>query len=378
MRKSIVVSLLIISSLFAGEKYTLEECLDIAQKNNPDMMMSNQQLEISRNQLSQAQGNFFPSLNAYVRTQRRSQGDSEYLYQGAKVTQEGATSNYYEAGLSLNQPLFNSDMLSGYKLAKNGVTQAGVSKNQTRQYLIYDVTEKFYTYLKAQELLNVYEKAHKNSLEQLKKTEEMQRLGQVAKKDVLKAKVKEGSDRLNIINQQKALETSAINLQAAMGIDPNDENFVVYEKIYEPVKGVTLTAAKEYSFENNNDLKLLEEQKKSAELQYQMAKSAYLPTLSASFGYSRGGNQFDRIYSETDKWWNSSLTLSLGFSLFEGFKRKNEVQIKQIESNIYDERIRKQKIQMTSNLDDLVRTLNTYKEMLEINQINLNSAKEDL
>ena len=87
-------------------------------------------------------------------------------------------------------------------MAKNGVMQSDISKNQTRQYLVSNVTEKFYAYLKAQELLNVYEKAHKNSLEQLKKTEEMHRLGQVTQKDVLKAKVKEGGDRLNIINQK--------------------------------------------------------------------------------------------------------------------------------------------------------------------------------
>jgi outer membrane protein TolC len=240
------------------------------------------------------------------------------------------------------------------------------------------VTEKFYNYLKAQELLNVYEKSHKNSLEQLKKTEEMFRLGQVAQKDVLKAKVKEGGDRLNIINQTQALHTAAIDLKASMGLNPDGKEFTVYEKSYVPVKTIELETAREYCFKNNLSLKLLEEQKYNAKLQYEMEKNTYLPTLSAGFSYGRGGNKMDRIYSDMDKWWNRTLSLNFGISLFEGFKRKNNIQLKKIEYNIYEDQIQKEKISLNSGLDELVRAMDTYQEMLEINEINLNSAREDL
>ena len=378
MRKSIIISLFLIAGLFAGDKITLEECLEIAQKNNPDMVISGQQEEISTNQMSQAWGNLLPTVGAGIGANFGAQAKREYMMGGISQIQPKTTSESYSFGVSASQPLFNTALLSGYKLAKNGVVQAGLSKNQTRQHLIYDVTEKFYSYLKAQELLNVYEKAHKNSLEQLKKTEEMHRLGQVAQKDVLKAKVREGGDRLNIINQKQALETASINLKTSMGLSADEKDFEVYEKSYVAVKNVTLNAAKEYSFSNNTSLKILEEQKRSAEIQYKMTKSAFLPTLSAGFSYGRGGNQMDRLYSEFDEWWTRSLSLDLSFSIFEGFKRKKDVQIKQIECKIYDEQIRKEKIALTSSLDQLVRNLETYKEMLEINEINLNSAKEDL
>ena len=129
-----------------------------------------------------------------------------------------------------------------------------------------------------------------------------------------------------------------------MGLNSNGEDFSVYENEYVPVKSVALETAKDYCATNNLSLKLLEEQKRSAELQYQMAKADYMPTLSAGFSYSRGGNKMERIYSDMDKWWNRSLSLNLGFSLFQGFKRKNEVQIKKIQFNIYDEQIRKEQI----------------------------------
>jgi len=378
MRKSIIISLFLIAGLFAGEKITLEECLEIAQRNNPDMMISGQQEEISTNQMSQAWGSLLPTVGAGMGATYGAQAKREYMVGGVLQVQPESTSESFGVGLNVSQPLFNTAIFGGYKLAKNGVIQAGLSKNQTRQYLIYEVTEKFYSYLKAQELINVYEKAHNNSLEQLKKTEEMHRLGQVAQKDVLKAKVREGGDRLNIINQKQALHTAAINLKTVMGLAADEKDLAVYEKSYVAVKNVTLDAAKEYCFTNNTSLRLLEEQKRSAGIQYKMAKSAFLPTLSAGFSYNRGGNQMDRMYSELDQWWSRSLSLDLGFSIFEGFKRKKTVQIRQIECNIYDEQIRKEKISLTSNLDQLVRNLETYKEMLEINEINLNSAKEDL
>ncbi|MBN2279066.1 MAG: TolC family protein [Candidatus Marinimicrobia bacterium] len=378
MRKSMIISLFLIAGLFAQEKLTLQECLEIARKNNPDMVMSGQNQKISVNQLSQAWGNLMPTIGAGFGATFGSQAKREYMVGGVLQVQPESTSESYGAGFSLSQPIFNSALYSGYQLAKNNVLQAELSTNQTRQYLTYEVTEKFYSYLKAQELLTVYQKAHDNSLEQLKKTEEMHRLGQVAQKDVLKAKVREGGDRLNIINQKQVLANALTNLKSAMGIAADAREIEVYEDNYVPAKFVTMDAAIEHCFENNTSLRLLKEQKQNAEIQYKMAKSSYLPTLSGSFSYNRGGNQIDRIYSEFDQWWSRSLSFDLGFSIFEGFKRKKDVQIKQIQYNIYDEQIRKEKITLTSTLDQLVRNLNTYSEMLEINEINLNSAKEDL
>ncbi len=378
MRKSIIVSLLIVSVMFAGEKYTLEQCLEIARKNNPDLEISNRQIKISEQQQDKAFGRFLPSINAGISSQHSAQGEREYMNGGVKMIQPETSSDYYNVGLDVRQTLYNSNIFSGYKLAKNGYLQSKLTKNQTRQYLIFDVTDKFYKYLKAAELLKVYEKAHKNSLEQLKKNQEMYKLGQVAQKDVLKAKVQEGRDRLNIITQKKNLQTAATNLKAAMGLKPDSNEIKVYEAEYKPVKGITLETAKEYSYKNNTNLRLLKKQKQNAALQYQMARAAYLPSLSAGFSYSRGGNQFDRMYNETDKWWNRSLSINLSIPIFDGFRKKREVQIKKIEYNIYDEKIRKEKISLVSNIDDLVKTLSTYKEMLEINKINLQSAKEDL
>ena len=77
MRKSIVICLIMISALFAGEKYTLEECLEIAHKNNPDLEISDRQIAISENQLSQAWGNFLPTVSAGLSSQHSAQGTRE-------------------------------------------------------------------------------------------------------------------------------------------------------------------------------------------------------------------------------------------------------------------------------------------------------------
>ena len=379
MRRSLLIfCLLILTGLFAETKYNLDECIEIALKKNPDLVIAKNQARVSRYQMNQAWGSFMPTVSASGSANFDKQGEREYMVGGVKQNQPETDSESFGVGLNVNQPIFNSSIYYGYKLAKNNVQQSGTTKNQTRQTVISYVTEQFYVFLKAQELLKVYEKAHKNSLEQLKKTEEMHRLGQVAMKDVLKAKVKEGGDRLNIINQKQALQTAGITLRATMGLKKGNDSFVVYENIYEPVSDIKFETAKQYCFENNASLRLLEEQRRNAELLYQMEKSFYLPIISAGYSYGRGGNKLERVYSDMDKWWNSKLSLSFNIPIFEGFKRKNKVQVRKIEYNIYEERINKEKIFLESNLDELARTLATYKEMLKINEINLNSAKEDL
>jgi outer membrane protein TolC len=46
--------------------------------------------------------------------------------------------------------------------------------------------------------------------------------------------------------------------------------------------------------------------------------------------------------------------------------------------NIYEDRIEQKKIELESRIENLILTLNTYREMIAINELNIESAREDL
>lgn len=379
LRNLLTLFLVLMVTAFAKEKkMCLDDCIEVAMKNNPEMRIAEKQLNYSQEAIQGSYSGILPYVSFSTSANRHTQGPSEYYAYGQRFESGDTTSYYYNAALRVNQNIFDGGKWwNNIKLAKTGYNNASIERDYTRQVIIADVTEKFYEVLKAQELLKAYELALENSKQQLNKTNEMLKIGQVAKKDLFKAQVQEGSDRLKVIQQERNLNNAVSNLNIAMGIEPNSE-IEVYENGYTAPQLIGEEIALELAYENNRTLRSLELQKESSFLQYKIAKGNRYPTLSASFSYSRGGSEFSRTYSEFDKWWNTSLGANLSFPLFEGFHRETDIQQKLINYQIYDDRIDKQKMEIQNQVQELLFALETYRYMLEINELTIQSAEEDL
>ena len=383
MRKVLITILFIISIAISGEKkLTLGDCIQIALEKNLEMSIANKQLKAVQEGVRASYGNILPYISFRTNATKFTQGptDISMAYGGFVIDTTSSTSrmNQYNTGVTYSQNLFDGGKWwNSIKLAKNTYKGAVVDRDRARQLMIVNVTEKFYNVLKAQELLKVYSKSLENSQEQLKKTKELHRIGQVAKKDLFKAQVREGNDRLNVIQQKSMLKSAISDLNIAMGLAPN-EPLEVYEKAYQKPESIDPETAERRAFENNLELNSLTAQKQSAFLNYKIAKGDRYPTLSSSFSYSRGGSELSRTYSELDKWWNTSLNLNLSYPLFDGFRRKTNIQQKLLNYKIYNDQIEKKKMDIQNLVQNLLLALETYKEMIEINELNIQSAQEDL
>ncbi|MBL7135266.1 MAG: TolC family protein [Candidatus Marinimicrobia bacterium] len=386
MRKVLITILFIISIAISGEKkLTLGDCIQIALEKNPEMSIANKQLKAVQEGVkasyggTQNTGGILPYISTNYSVRQDILGPTDMpRVTGQQVIGGDTTTYYYNANINLHQNIYDGGKWwNSIKLAKNTYKGAVVDRDLTRQLMIVNVTEKFYDVLKAQELLKVYSKSLENSQEQLKKTRELHRIGQVAKKDLFKAQVREGNDRLNVIQQKSMLKSAISDLSIAMGLAPN-EHLEVYEKTYQKPESIDPGTAERRAFENNLELNSLTAQKQSAFLNYKIAKGDRYPTLSSSFSYSRGGSELSRTYSELDKWWNTSLNLNLSYPLFDGFRRKTNIQQKLLNYKIYNDQIEKKKMDIQNLVQNLLLALETYKEMIEINELNIQSAQEDL
>ncbi|MCG2716210.1 MAG: TolC family protein [Candidatus Marinimicrobia bacterium] len=379
MRKSWIVTLLIITTTaFGAEKLNLRDCINIALKKNPGIMIASKQVNAYKSGVRGSYGSILPYVSLGARSNRSKQGPSEYIAYGTSFITPDTTTFYHSAGVTYNQNIFDGGKWwNNIHLAKNSLITAIYDQNLTRQGVIANVTEKFYNVLKAKELLNVYKVSLKNSQEQLVKTEEMYKIGQVAKKDLFKAQVSEGNDRLNVIRQRSMILLAISDLNIAIGQSLNT-SIEIYEEEYKTPVYVEKEAAINKAITSNQEYNSLIAQKTSAFLQYKIARGDRFPTLSSTFSYYRGGPELSRTYKEFDKWWNTDLTFNLSFPLFDGFRRKTNIQQKLLNFNIYEDRIEQKKIELASQVENLILTLDTYREMIAINELNILSAKEDL
>jgi len=364
--------------LLAQEKISLENCLQQALENNPDLNISQQQADYTEQGIRAAYSGILPNIGVGLSSDHQTQGESEYYYYGQKQVQPKSSRDYYNLGLQYNQNIYDGGQWwNQIKLAKNQYEAARLDADQTRQYIIANVTEKFYILMKAQELLKVYQKSLETSEAQLNKTEEMYKIGKVAKKDLFKAQVRAGNARLQVIQQKKQIDVGKAQLNQAMGRAPHHA-LQVYEESYTPPQAIDRESAQNFALKNNKQLQLLRAEKQSADLNYRIARGNLFPSLTSRFSYSRGGRKFERTFSEMDKWWNTALSFNLGWSIFNGFQRKTNIEQKKIQYELYDERIRKKRLEIMNQLENLLLNLNTYREMLTINQLNITSAQEDL
>ncbi len=385
----LITLLITTTAAFGAEKLNLQQCIEIALEKNPEMSIANKQLKLYKLGIQKSYGGtklapgVLPYISFGTNFDKSTTGktdvkkipiDGEEITVGDKITKR----DYYNLRVGLSQNIYNGGKIrKSIQLAKNNYKNALIERDRSLQLLIADVTEKFYLVLKDQELLKVYSKSLENSREQLKKTRELHRIGQVAKKDLFKAQVREGNDRLNVIQQRSMLKSAISNLNVAMGRAP-DQTLDVYEKEYKNPEYIGKQEAFNYALGNNKTLRSLKAQKESSFLLYKIAKGDWYPALSSTFSYSRENSDFYKAFGEINKHWSYSLGLSLSLPIFDGFRRKTNIQQRLIDYKIYDDQINKQKIDIQNQVQYLLLALETYKEMIEINELNIKSAKEDL
>ncbi|MDD5539372.1 MAG: TolC family protein [Candidatus Marinimicrobia bacterium] len=378
MRKVLLILLIGQVLAYGAEVLSLEDCLNLARQKNPDLRISEKQMQSAQQAVRGSYSTILPYVSLRSNANRSTQGPSEYVLNNMSFVKGDTSTSYFSTALSIQQNLYDGGKWwNQIKLAKGTVQSTEWEVNRTQQGIIENVTEKFYTVLKAQELLKVYEMTLKNSQEQLKKTEEMFKIGQVAKKDLFKAQVREGNDRLNVIHQKSALNIALTDLKVAIGLESGYAIGVFEESYIKPVM-IDKAVAEQKALDNNPEMKSLRIRKSNSYLNYKIARGDLFPSVDGSFSYTRGGSEFSRTYSEFDKWWNTSLNLNISYPLFAGFGRKTNIQQKKIDYQSYDDQIEKKKLEITSQVESLILAINTYMEMVEVNEINLLSAQEDL
>jgi len=361
-----------------GDTLTLKQCIDIAMKTKSDIGIAKSQLEIAGAQEKSALGNLFPSLSMSARGSHTEQGEGKRFFSGVEFTAPASSRDYFSAGFSLEQPLFTGGRLyHGMNMAEKGSQQAAVDYQSTRERITQEVASAYLDVLRARELIRVYEKTLESSQAQVDLVQERYNLGAVAKSDLYKARTRAGNDRINLLQQKQVYDTRKRNLNLVMGRNPA-VNFALPVFEYTTPVIPDKDRAKQEALQSNKDLRSLGLVVDQSEIRLSLAKGSLLPTLGAFFSYDRTGFRFKELYTPMDKNWNYSYGISLSVPIFRNLNNRTNVQVRKAELSISERRYRDAKLQLEMQVENLVQQLETYREVIELNELNLESAEEDL
>jgi len=384
-----------ISGAFGQESaLTIEDCIQLALKNNPQVRNAERQVNLAAAGVTIARATILPSLSSSMNTSRRFQAEQGPYLQEVPIRdpQTGQVRlvqktiyldsyyrNTYSSGLSISQNIFDGGRWwNQIKQANANYRSAELNYRATREDVIALVAQRYYELLKAIELEKVYEQSVASAKEQLKRTQSMYEVGSVAQADVYRAKVNLGQEQTNLIQQRNAVRLAENNLKLAMGINPGRKITVLPGELKLEPLNLSLDELYKLAVQKNPQLKGLQETLRADQLGIKLAKASFWPNISLRASYSRFNTVWGRLYEPFDKNYQLSGSISFSWNLFNGFADAAQVERQSINYYIDRENFINRKLTLRNEIEQAYLNLQAYEEIERINQDNLKAAEEDL
>ena len=325
----VLVSVVGSFSVVHGQEKTLtiDECVEIALKQNPDLVRGEFTVKMAGKDVTLAFSNFLPQVSSRMGYTHSVAGPRSAFRidptTGISVPTTTAEEASWSssAAVSVDQSIFNGGYnIFNYSRSRSLKRSAEYNFEDTKQITIYAVKERYYNLLKAEKLLEVAEETLKSSEESYKRAQVLFDVGKAPKSDVLKAKVQLETDRLSLIEAQNQLAVARASLNWVLGFDVDHEIKVV-DNLQVPDMEVTYEDAVESAFTQHPSLRKRQFDVRASKAGIGMAYSQYLPSLSMYYSYSWSHSDFSEIKNIFDKDYGWYMGVSVSLPIFQGFSR---------------------------------------------------------
>ncbi len=235
------------------------------------------------------------------------------------------------AGLQLNQIIFNAQWLLGLKAAQAYRELAIKSVTQSKIQVAENVAKAYYSVLVAEERAKLLDLNIQRLDSLTREMSAMNQKGFVEKLDVDRLEVSLNNLKTERSKVQNLVDLSYYMLKFQMGMkldeaieltDRINENEVA--RIESEVKAENSTP---FSYDQRIDYSILKSNLLLSEMDVENNKRGYYPTVAAfaGYGYNTGRNSFGEVFGSP--WFNNAnIGLSINIPIFDGFAKKYKIQ----------------------------------------------------
>ena len=366
-----------------SQSYSLGEAIEIALENKEALKTSALDLRSSRQGVKGSYSRILPSLrfSGNMSESRFPVQTGGYNETTGEITLDKISSlTSSSSSISLSQNIYDGGVWwNTIRQAKNSFRIAEQFDRQVITNIIRNVHSAYFNYLKASQLLDVARSNLMSSQQQLALAEQKYELGSAKKTDLLKAEVRFGQARIDVINNDAMLQNAYRTLKNAMGLIGTDRDFSV-EEVEIPLEIIPeIDTGFELIQKFNPSVKAKQYQITSAELSAKIAKGSRLPTISANASYSGSAeNLGDAITNSFNDQKRVNTGLSISVPIFSGNSISTRIQQAKIAVDKQESEYLTQLQDLSVQLQSMVDQLNNYQEIIPINETVLISAEEDL
>lgn len=309
---------------WAQEKLSLEDAIQTALKNNYDILLSSNQVKVSKNNVSLANAGMLPTLNANFSNNRSIQDSKQTLANGTQQERDGAKNTNTVYGFSLNWRIFDGmSMFANYERLQKLNKSDELSFRMTVENTIANVINTYFDLVKQSQQINTLKTAVEISQLRLNNSNNRYKIGKASKLEVLAAKVDLNTDTTNLLRQLDNFKRTQIQLNELLGREIH----------------ISFTTESEINITDNlnfSELKNLAESKNPALLQasidqqlarlnQKQVRASRLPLINFNTGYNFNNSTSALGFAREASGQGINMGITATIPIFNGFlQNRNE------------------------------------------------------
>ncbi len=366
------------------QHYTLDQAIDTALSNNPELSIMQARIDQADAQLGQALAVFYPQIKTSLSYQYSNNPAQAFAM---LISQR----HLNMAGTDFNHPGFVEDyrpqVTASYSLfrggqdyyqsqaAQLGIETSELEKSATRNRLLNNVSAAFYGELAAID-------AHKISLRTIEAVQselEQSRVrfnaGALLKSDVLSLEVRLAEAKEADIQAANAIEIAQAMLKTLLGLSVSDAFAInASQETPLPKAPAVFNELLKQALDSHPELKAAEKRVLIAEKQVSVAQGSHLPRADAFVNY--GSDSKNPTYNSNQD--NLTAGVMVEMDIFTGFSTQEKIKKAQHELTVANETSRQTRLRIESQLKTAQLRLQEALSRAQVSSLGVQAAEEAL
>ncbi len=365
-------------------QYSLEQAIETALANNPELGIMQARIEQANAQLGESLASFYPQIKAslsYQHSDNPAQAFAMIIAQrrlsfaGNDFNHPGGVDNY-RPQVTATYSLFRGGQDYYRKQAAElGVETSELEKAATRNQLVNNVTAAYYGELAAMEAHEISQRSITAVQSELDQSRIRFDAGTVLKSDVLSLEVQLAEAKDAEIQAANAIELAQSMLKTLLGL-PANETFVINstQQAALPASPAVFDELLNQALSSHPELQAAQKRVAMAERQLDVAQAAHLPRADAFVSY--GSDSKDLAFSSNRD--NVTAGVMVEVDVFSGFAAQERIKKAEHELTAVQEAARQTRLRIEHQLKSAQVKLQDALSRAEVSAAGVKAAEEAL
>lgn len=363
--------------VMAQDTLSLQQAITTALKNNYDIKLVSNDVQIAKNNVNIGNAGMLPSVEGTYNTGGSRQNTIQTPVSGDEVKRTGVLSTNLSYGAALDWTVFDGfQMFANYDRLKELQKQGEVVMKSTILSTLSSVVSAYFDIVRQQQLVKATDSALIISKLRVTIADNKLKIGRGSKLDVLTAQVDYNADTTLYLQQKNTLQIARITLNQVMARDLNIK-FAVNETMNID-NSLKIADLESLTRQLNPDLQNAFINKKLAELSLKLVKGQRYPTIGLNGGYEHSKSTSPTGFNQKFRADGLTYGVTATLNIFNGFLQRQNERNAKVQISSSELTLEKTKQDISALLISTYENYTTNLDLLKVETGNVELAKQNL